>query len=236
MDFSPQPVHRLRQQIEQQLLDGIVSGRLTDGDKLPPEGQLAEMFSVSRSTVREALSGLAQAGLIEKSVGATGGSFVRRPDSRRLGSHVAELMDILVRTGSATREHVTAVRAMLEIPACRLAALHRTDEDLQRLKEILEAARVRTVEASDLAALDMDFHGAIAAASGNPLLGALIRALHATTKPSETFQLTKDSGKRAFKQHEAMFRAIAEGDPDAAEKAIGAHLGYLQTLTPKSKV
>jgi GntR family transcriptional regulator, transcriptional repressor for pyruvate dehydrogenase complex len=235
VEFSPKPVNRLRQQIEEQLLEGIVSGSLTDGDKLPPETQLAEMFSVSRSTVREALGSLAQAGLIEKTTGATGGSFVRRPDSRRLGTHVAQLMDILVRTGSATREDVTAVRAMLEVPASRLAAMNRTEEDLVKLQGILETARGRTTEAPDLAALDMEFHGAIASASGNPLLSALVRALHATTNPTATFELTKDSGRHAFHQHEEMFEAIANQDPDPAEYAIRSHLSYLNTLAPKRK-
>jgi GntR family transcriptional regulator, transcriptional repressor for pyruvate dehydrogenase complex len=231
--FSPKPVHRLRQQIEEQLLDGIVSGRLTDGDKLPPEAQLAEMFSVSRSTVREALSSLAQAGLIEKTSGATGGSFVRRPDSRRLGAHVAQLMDILVRTGSATRADVTAVRAMLEIPACRLAATNRTEDDVTKLKAIVETVRTRSTEAPDLGTLDIEFHGTIASASGNPLLSALVQALHTTTNPAATFELTKDSGRRAFRQHEQMLEAIANRDPDAAEEAIRDHLDYLDTLAPK---
>jgi GntR family transcriptional regulator, transcriptional repressor for pyruvate dehydrogenase complex len=234
VEFSPKPVHRLRQQIEEQLLDGIVSGRLTDGDKLPPEAQLAEMFSVSRSTVREALSSLAQAGLIEKTAGAAGGSFVRRPDSRRLGAHVAQLMDILVRTGSASRADVTAVRAMLEIPSARLAAEHRTEEDLTKLKAILEAARSRTTEAPDLGALDIDFHGTIASASGNPLLSALVQALHTTTNPTATFELTKDSGRHAFHQHEQLYEAIAHGDANGAEEAIRSHLSYLDTLATKA--
>ncbi|MDQ2650738.1 MAG: FadR family transcriptional regulator [Actinomycetota bacterium] len=211
-------------------MNGIVSGSLTDGHKLPPEVQLAEMFSVSRSTIREALRSLASAGLIEKIPGATGGSFVRRLDAQRFGAQIADLMDLLIKVGTAERDDVIAVRAMLEIPACRLAAENRTDQHLEALRSILHAERSTSVEAPDVPELDISFHGTIAAASGNTVLGSLVHALHSVTDPVRSVELSEEAGRQTVRQHSDIVQAIADRDPDAAETAIRAHLDYLEQL------
>jgi len=74
--FRPNAVQRPREQIESQIRQAILSGSLEHGERLPSESALAEQFNVSRPTVREALSALKESGLITKSAGARGGSFV----------------------------------------------------------------------------------------------------------------------------------------------------------------
>lgn len=228
--FAAKPVNRLRPQIEEQIREAIVSGQLSDGDRLPSEPELAEQFGVSRSTIREALRSLVAAGLIEKIPGATGGSFVRELDAARFGQQLAETMSLLVKVGSAARHELTQVREMLEVPSCRLAAEHRTDDDVGRLHEIVEKQKQRRVDDADVPGLDMDFHGAIAAASGNKILHAFVHALHSVTQPVQQVHLSAAAGKKTVRQHLDVVEAIEHRDPDAAEQAIRRHLEYLDHL------
>jgi GntR family transcriptional regulator, transcriptional repressor for pyruvate dehydrogenase complex len=231
-DFQPKPVHRLRQQVEEQVLDAIVSGRLEAGDRLPSETDLAAMFSVSRSTVREALMALASAGLIEKSPGATGGSFVRSLDPQRFGVRLADLLRLLLRVGTAEREEVDLVRAMLEVPACRLAAQNRSDADVATLWRIIETQKSKRVDDAEVPELDVGFHSAIAVASGNGVLAALVTALHAASEPVRKVSLSPSAGRDTVQQHSQLAQAIADQDPDAAERAIRSHLSYIEGLGP----
>ena len=81
--FKVRQVVRPRVQVEQQLREAILVGQFAQGEKLPPETELARQFGVSRPTVREALGALVSAGLIRKIPGVAGGSFVNgvNPDS-----------------------------------------------------------------------------------------------------------------------------------------------------------
>jgi DNA-binding FadR family transcriptional regulator len=233
--FAPQPVNRLRQQVEEQILEAIITRQLGTGDKLPSEMELADRFRVSRATIREALRSLESTGFIEKVPGARGGSFIRELDADGFGDKLAELINVLLLVGSAGRDEVAAVREMLEVPACRLAAENRTDEQVRQLHAIIEQQKARSVADADVPALDVDFHGAIAEASGNRILFALVRALHSVSKPVQHVELSKAAGRETVKQHLDVVRAIEARDPDAAEAAIRGHLGYLAGLQAKEQ-
>ena len=231
--FEATPVHRLRQQVEEQLIDAIIAGRLEEGDKLPSEADLAGMFSVSRSTVREALMSLSSAGLIAKSPGATGGSFVRSLDAHGFGTQLAERIRLLIRVGSAERSEVDAVRRFLEVPACRLAAENRSEEDVTTLWRIVETQKAKSVDDRDIPDLDVSFHSAVALASGNAVLAALVTAVHEVTEPVRFVALSPSAGRDTVAHHAALVLAIEDKDPDAAEVAIRKHLGYIQDLRPR---
>lgn len=234
LGFQPLPVRRLRQQVEVQIREAIASRSLAEGDKLPSEAELAKMFSVSRSTVREALRSLDAAGLIEKVPGAAGGSFVRSVDYATFGELIGDSMEILLQLGNADMEEVLRVRGLLEVPSCRLAAEHRTQEDLDRLHEILDAQRTSKVDDPRVPGLDIEFHSAVARASGNRVLAALIYGLHRGTRPVERMTLSKEAGHDTVVQHLALTKAIEEKNADAAEVAIDEHLHYLQQIADPS--
>ncbi|HXA32922.1 MAG TPA: FadR/GntR family transcriptional regulator [Acidimicrobiales bacterium] len=230
MTFRPKAVNRLRQQVEEQLVEGIVSGELAVGERLPPESELARMFSVSRSTVREALRSLTGVGLIETIPGASGGSFIRELHFQRLGDHVGELIDLVVRLGNAQRSDVATVRRIFEVPSCRLAAIHRTSDDLDVLRQVVDRQKVVSIDSPEVPSLDVEFHGAIASASGNPVLAALVHGLHSVAQPVQHLALTADVGRQTVIHHVAIVQAIAEQNPDVAEEAIRAHLAYLDAV------
>ncbi|MDP9438217.1 MAG: FadR family transcriptional regulator [Actinomycetota bacterium] len=230
MTFKPNPVRRAREQVETQLREAILSGAFRRGDKLPAEVELAESFGVSRTTVREALRALASAGLISKTPGANGGSFVQVVDHQSLGVLLGESMENTLRFGSIDHEEVARVRRLLEIPSAALAAEHRTEKDVELLNYIIARQKGLTVESPEVPRLDIDFHTAIAEASGNRVLSSFVSALHRVTRPVLFLDLSPQVGKATVAQHAAVVRAISDGDPGAAASAMEEHLNYLDSV------
>jgi GntR family transcriptional regulator, transcriptional repressor for pyruvate dehydrogenase complex len=228
--FSPTPVNRLRQQIEEQIRLAVTTGQLVQGQRLPSESALSEMFGVSRATIREALRSLVATGLIFKTPGAAGGSFVRTMGPDELAERFVESMRVMVAVGSADRTEVSSVRELLEIPAARLAALNRTEKDIEMLEQVLESEKHASVDAPGVPILDVQFHTAVARASNNVILTALIGALHLVAQPVRKIPLSAESAQQAVRQHAAIVRSIKEADPDAAELAIRQHLTYLAKI------
>ncbi|NGP07797.1 FadR family transcriptional regulator [Rhodococcus sp. 14C212] len=231
---SPQPpilgqkVLRPRQQVEDALRKAVLDGQLRTGDRLPSETELARQFSVSRPTIREALSALESQGLIRKVPGAGGGSFVQAVDHTALGELVQESMHNLLRLGGVDIDEIAMVRQYLEVPSAKLAAQNRTEQDLEDLHVLLTEQKNRTVDDPMIAELDAQFHITIARMSGNRILASLVYALHRESEPVGYLDLSPDLGRDTFAQHQRIVKAIADQDPDAAEHAITEHLAYLR--------
>lgn len=223
-----QKVLRPRQQVEESLRKAILSGQLRATERLPAETELARQFSVSRPTIREALSALESQGLINKVPGAGGGSFVRSVDHHALGQVVQESMHNLLSLGSVSFDEVAHVRQYLEVPAAATAALNRTQEDVDELNQIIEEQRTRSVDDPLIADLDARFHIAIARMSGNRILASLVYALHSESEPVSYLDLSPDVGRTTFAQHKAIVKAISSQDSEAASAAITEHLTYLR--------
>lgn len=226
--FRPERVRRPREQVEQQIRAAILSAKFKEGDRLPSEAELAKEFAVSRSTIREALRALATAGLISTSPGASGGSFVKGVDHRSLGLNFGESVENILKLGSLSYSEVAEVRAILEIPSARLAALNRRDEHLDELRRIVD--REKAVKVSDPAVpeLNTSFHEVVASASGNRLLAALTSALHQVTRPLAYIDTSPDLGRRSVIQHLEIVGAIRDRDEARAGKAMEDHLRYLR--------
>ena len=79
--FRPARTVRAIEDIAEQIRNELRSGRLTPGQRLPPERELAKQLCVSRNTVREAMSMLEVAGLLERRIGSTGGAFIAASNS-----------------------------------------------------------------------------------------------------------------------------------------------------------
>src|SRR5437868_15156919 len=90
--FAPVSVARASSSIADQIRQAIVTGQLKEGERLPPERELAEQFGVSRVTVRDALRALEAMGLIEVRVGARGGAFITVPSGPVLGQTMNDMM------------------------------------------------------------------------------------------------------------------------------------------------
>lgn len=224
--FKARQVTRPRAQVEAQLREAILSGQFAQGDKLPPETKLAEQFGVSRPTVREALGSLVSSGLLRKTPGVAGGSFVNSVTTDSLSRTLTESVDTILQLGALTIEELTDVRRALELPAARWAAEHRSEEHLDRLRTIVGRQRTTTIDDPNIPAYDLDFHTTVAQASGNRLLIAFVTALHSSTHPVQYLEITQAVGRRMVKQHIAIAAAIEAANPDGAVEAMDEHLAY----------
>jgi DNA-binding FadR family transcriptional regulator len=218
------PVKRPRQQVEDQLRDAIKSGTLRSGDRLPSEITLASTFSVSRSTVREALRTLVSDGLIEKFSGSGGGSFVRALDPRSVGTEFGRDLEILLGNDALESEWFSDIVRLLGRHCARLAAENRSESDLDILRKIVEQAEGLDTGDHKITELDAEFYDAMFESSGNVVGFIVLAALRVASSRVSAFAADDGSGARILESHAAIVSALEAGDPDAAELAV---LDYL---------
>ncbi len=237
MPFKAKQVTRPRDQVEQQLREAILEGHFAQGDKLPPETELANQFGVSRPTVREALGALVSAGLIRKIPGVAGGSFVNTVTPDSLSQMLMQSMDTIVRIGALDIAEITEVRRVLEIPAAEWAARNRSEADLEVMKSVVAQQRSTTIDDPDIPEYDLRFHTAIGYASGNRLLAAFIASVHDATHPAQFLDVTTEVAQKTVRQHMAIVAAIEDGDPVRSAEAMREHLDFvLQYSLPAQSV
>ena len=227
--MSPAPVvavdaPNLTEQVASALRQRIETGEFAGGSKLPSEGQLVATYHVSRTVVREAISQLRARGLVETRRGI--GTFGREP--RTSASFPIPHID------QATLAEVLALlelRISLETEAAALAAKRRSDPQLARLGELLDAMEAAAESGSDAVDADFEFHVAVAESTGNPffrdLLRHLGRAIIPRTRidsPAAAHQDRADYLRTVNREHRDLYRAIARGDSDAARAAMRTHL------------
>lgn len=207
-----------------QLRDGILSGTLLAGMALPPERDLAAQLAVSRATLREGLSILAQMGLVTTRRGRNGGAVVTNPTA----ATVASTVTLLFQTGGVTTAQLTEVRRGLEIEAAQLAAARRTPQDL---REIIEAFDRYVGSEADPSCHNQEgrrFHYTIARASGNPLLMEMMYSLNqAFAECLELLGMSNDRGNVA-EIHRPIVEAIQRQDVDAARQVMVRHFEQLE--------
>jgi GntR family transcriptional repressor for pyruvate dehydrogenase complex len=198
----------------------ITEATLGEGDRLPSEDDMATRFGVSRPVIRQALTRLQQAGVVDVRWGS--GSYVRHAASTassfgpvRSLNEVRQVYEL-----RATVESGAAALAAQRRPATALAEMHQA---LAKLDEALAADAVGH-EA------DLEFHFAIAHASGNPFFERVLQCLRMpmdfAISLSRSLSLThpKERLRIVQAEHIAILRAIEAGEPDLASTAMRAHL------------
>lgn len=206
--------------VRSQLIELIEARHFAVDDRLPSEAELATSFGVSRSVIREALHSLNALGLTKSFAGK--GTFVAATRAQS---------QLLI--GRYLPAQLNEVRRYLEVPAARLAAERRTQEDLAELTKLVEefdtcddpALRVK---------IDARFHIAVAQATGNPLFSRLVEDLRAVLQ-EQALAVSRAPGRAASAraEHRAIFEAIRDADPELADMAMRRHLAAVVTTSSK---
>lgn len=226
MDDRPaiEPVRRVRlsQQIVVEVCRLIREGHLGAGDALPPERELAERFSVSRASVREALRGLEVAGIAETRHG--GGTYVRDLADFGIDSPLA----LLLAASDDNVGDLWEMRMLVEPAVAARAAARRSETDIQRLEDILAKQR-RAYEADEshdfVIRLDRELHTAIASASGNVVAVRIIQLINQLLYQDRShFVTSRQRRKLALDRHGEIVDAIRRDDPRGAANAMRVHL------------
>lgn len=211
-------------EVVEQLTERIRQGALAPGAKLPTEAEITAEFGVSRTVVREALSSLQAAGLVETRHGI--GTFVLErgaaPHFTIDPREMATLVDVL---------DVLELRISLEAEAAALAAARRTDENLVRMRRALDAFAANIRDGGDTIKPDYDFHFEVARATGNRHFGKLMSYLGTMIIPRtrvNSAQLAHEDRSaylaRVHREHEDIYAAIVRGDVDGARATMRTHL------------
>ncbi|UTW13986.1 FadR/GntR family transcriptional regulator [Marinobacterium rhizophilum] len=227
--FEPLKRDNLSRQIADQLRRAIVDGELRADDRLPTEDELALRFGVSRPTIREALKILAAQNLIRSKRGPTGGTFINCPSIPELSESLTCATTLLVGMDAFNMDEVLQARELLESQCCRLAALNRTPEQLQRMRQQLEIQQDSSLSAEDFCASDVALHRTLADASGNRLLGFVMFSVIEALQPV-TNMVAHRFRDRALvsSQHLRLIEALENRDADAACAIVCEQLSDLR--------
>lgn len=197
--------------VRNQLVELIERGEIPVGDWLPSEAEMSRAFGVSRPALREALGSLRAFGYIESQTGR--GSVVV---SNRASSSLT--------LGKYSSTDLNEVRRHLEVPAAKLAATRRSDDELAVVVQACEAYAVESDPAIRVR-LDSELHIGIASATGNPLFPRLIKDIRSILEEqSLALSVAGKRWKHSAEEHFAICRAIRDRDPDRAAEAMVAHL------------
>lgn len=225
---APPRKHRnLAQGVVAYISEGIHDGRLNPGEKLPTESEIMRIQGVSRTVVREAISHLQAAGLVETRHGI--GTFVLEPPPPP-----ANLLGIDSATVVTMRDMLAflELRISLETEAAGLAASRRSEIHLQQLRGALDHFLACVNNGSSTVAADVQFHLLIAQASGNRYFHDILSHMGTNIIPRARLnppRLAQDDPvtyiECVTREHEDIIGAIERQDPESARAAMRTHLG-----------
>lgn len=197
----------------------IERGKLKRGDQLPPERDLAIQLGISRPTVRAGLRSLVTMGVLESRHGM--GTFITdRPPV--LGS---ESLSLLASLHGFTPDDMFVARRVLEVGVASLAAEYATPADLAVMSEEVTGMFAALDNRQEFLVHDLQFHRAVAAASCNPVLAALVEMVSTLVaeERAQSLERMRDL-KEAAQMHLRIYQAIRARDPEAAGALMKEHL------------
>lgn len=215
----------LSSQIVTEIRNRVFDGSLVPGSFLGSENELAKSFGVSRITVRDALRSLSAMGLVKIRQGAGGGARIAESDL----DYFADALAVQFQLAGVGVDETLRAQSAIE----GTAAEHRNHEDLERLSGALDHARSVAHDPAAFTEASLGFHLAVAEASRNRALIALLRALRFVVWPSENKRATPDVAARVDKTHREIFARIEAGDGAGARDAMTKHLGGIRLSKQK---
>ena len=221
---APKKHRNLAQSVVAAMTAAMQDGSIAPGDKLPTESEIMRLQGVSRTVVREAISHMQAAGLVETRHGI--GTFALAPQaSQHLGldpSTVVTMRDVLA---------ILELRISLETEAAGLAAGRRSEPQLRQLRTALDAFQACAAAGGDTVAADVQFHLEIAQASGNRYFYDILHHLGTNIIPRarvNSAKLAQDEPniymERVNREHEDILNAITRQDAESARAAMRTHL------------
>lgn len=197
----------------------IEQGQLHPGDRLPPERDLAVEMGVSRPSLRSGLQQLGAMGVVVPRQGA--GTFVSDgPPKLENGS-----LRFLAALHGFTRDDMFEARRVMEVGSSGLAAERASPEQLSVMAEEVAGMFASLDDPQAFLLHDIQFHRAVAAGSGNPVLATLIDTVAGMVY--ETRRLTVERARdlrQSAEMHRRIYRAVKARDAELARREMSEHL------------
>lgn len=227
-DWQPLARSRTYELVLDQIEDQILAGRLSIGDRLPPERDLAAKLGVSRAAIREALRVLEAQGVLRRPQVGTGpesGSVIAGTPAAGL----SRMLRLHLALARFPLEDVVEARVTMERASARLAATRATESDQARLSDLLARMDEPSISREAFNDLDTDFHVVLAEAAGNRLVTDMTIALRNAMRHTllQMFEAIEDwpaVADRLRGEHHGVYDALCAHDPVAAANLVEAHI------------
>lgn len=227
-DHAPEePRSRAYDAVLASVEEGIATGRLRVGDRLPSERDFAQQLGVSRASVREAVRVLEAMGVVRSAAGhgPDGGTVLT------VGSSLAltRLLRLHIGLANFPMPDVIETRVMFERWSCRLAAQFATEDEIARLRETLDAMNRPGITRQEFNDLDTRFHVQIADASHNRMVADMTTAIRDAMSwwimySFEEVDDWDDLIEGLREAHAGVYEAISAHRPQRAAERIEAHI------------
>ncbi len=218
--------------IVEKILERLSTGRLKPGDRLPSERELSEELSVSRATLREALSALEIIGIINMRTGD--GSYIKEIDIIPFVQMVSQLFIYNRSVG----EDLLEVRKLLEIDAIRLIIKRSLlPKSLETLREAVNQMEQSVFSRDyDLGVKsDIFFHKELFVLTGNTVLQTVAQCISSLMERSVTFNRERilrnqENLEVLYNQHHMIYKAILQRDEEVAVRVMSYHLNFVKEI------
>jgi GntR family transcriptional repressor for pyruvate dehydrogenase complex len=208
--------------VAERLIQQVGAGQLKPGDVLPTERELVQLYSVGRSSVREALRMLESKGLIA----ANGNGTFSVADLR---NPLNNSFDLLVTLDAASYAELFEVRRFVEGESAALAAQRRTKAQLRRMESEIEAMAEGLGSEEQFIAADLRFHLTVAEATRNRVVADLMHAIRDLLQRSlSSAYHISGSPERAIEMHRLIVEAIAAKRPEEARQRMQEHVARVE--------
>lgn len=229
MVFQPIKSEKIYMTVIRQVKGLIDKGQLAPGDRLPPERELASMLSVSRASVRQAISALEAQGIVEIRHGE--GTYILEAAAT---DEVIESFSRFLVQEQITPQEILETRKIVECESARLCAERASREHVSRLEGLLERRRGGERTRESLAAMNHELHMAIAEGSGNrgliKVMEVLLQMMRLNMWPAlkQMSERRQERVDEHLDQHERIVEAVGRRDGDGAYRSMRQHLETIE--------
>lgn len=213
---------RLADGVSDAIAAALFDGRIAPGEPLPPEGEIAKEFGVSKPIAREALRQLTSAGLVSTQQGK-----VARAKALS-GEPMERIYGYAVRSSLKRLQEANEMRRVVETGFARLAAERRDPEGLAAMKRAVAKMQASIGDPSAFTEADILFHLGMAMATANTMIRIQMESLRSVQREvSELFSQRANRGEADWRatvaRHEALYEAIVSGDVELADRRVREH-------------
>ena len=226
IDLQPVQTKRASEEIYNQIRQLILDGEIHPGERLPSERKMMEMMHRSRPTIREAMRMLERDGYIKIYSGSSG-AVVQEINV----DNAVQSLETIIQMKHLSIENILEYRRQTENEAGRLAAIRRTEKDLEKMKEIIQRSEAAIGNPEEFMACDMEFHVAVAEASQNGMYSIMLQVCRNVL--SEFLMEILNKGKKSTQKvryelildvHKKIYIAVKNQQEEEAAKWMTTHL------------
>lgn len=215
---------------QEKIKEMILNHEYSEQGYLPSEGELCEILSVSRATVREAVRSMEVRGFVKRIHGK--GVKVLETNSAVVTQSMTDMME---RNGTSYEE-ILEVRRIIEIRAAALAAKRATQEQLEKIYSCIEKMKSFEKHDANYLRADLDFHLSLVEATGNQALYSIVQAYTPLlNKMIVELALYSENVENKQHYHENIYNALLNKDTEGARQAMRTHLNATEKDIDNSK-